>query len=346
MMILPPEISEENLTLEVTTRCTSACRHCFARAGRSHLPEMTPDTARAIITEGRRLGFRRLHLTGGEPLLWGGLRALMENALDLGYEHIFLNSNGHLLTPERAEDLAAVGKALEISISLQGPAAHHDYFRGEGSYRRAEAGIAAALEAGIATHIFTTVDRGLVEQIPRFVDDVEWGFKGITCHTLIQLVRVHDDALSLSDDLLSPDDFVSLVKMCSLLSLSGRRIYILENPLAVAAARLLGMDWLPQAPSLHRSGRLVILADGEMTLAHSTRAALGRYRKGMVERVITSPHYIESVAEDRVTCPACPFFDTCREAGMLRPSEWFRQADDAGPVPFCRRVLEAAKRTI
>ncbi len=336
-MNIPDTVREENITIEVTTRCTSACRHCFARAGRTDLPEMSPAQAREIICEGRQLGFRRLHITGGEPLLWGGLKPLMAEALEAGYENIFLNTNGHLLDGDAAKSLASQGDSLQISVSLQGSESHHDYYRGSGSCRKATAGIGAALDAGIPTHIFTTVDRELLENLPRFVDSTARTFPGIRSHTLIQLIRVAGDTLDLSKDLLSPDDFIAFCKMTALLRLSGHPVFILENPLAVTVVRLLGMDWLPGTPSLHRSGRLVILADGAMTLAHSTRDSFGMYRPGKLEEIISSEGYQYNVSKDVETCPGCPHIKACRESGMLRPSEWFR---DMKENPYCRRVLD------
>jgi MoaA/NifB/PqqE/SkfB family radical SAM enzyme len=136
------------LGVEVTTRCNSACSHCFAQAGSTREDRITPALAETLCREGFAAGFRHLHLTGGEPLLWSGLFGLLETAFDLGYATVFLNTNGLLLTEAVAGRLATY-PGLGISVSLQGPAALHDAMRGAGAYRRAAAGIRRALAAGL-----------------------------------------------------------------------------------------------------------------------------------------------------------------------------------------------------
>jgi len=334
--MIPTEIAEENLTLEVTTRCTSSCRHCFARAGRKKYFDLSETEAGDIAAEGFALGFRHLHLTGGEPLLWPKLYELIDGALSLGYENVFLNSNGHLLDKKAADTLAGFGDKLQVSISLQGHKKHHDFFRGEGSYQKAAEGIVSALEAGLALHIFTTVDSGLLHELPRFIDTVCREFNGIVSQTLIQLVRVHNDALVLNKHLLSPEEFISLVKIVSLLSLYEHPVTLLENPLAVAAAKLMGIDWLPSSKNLHRTGRMVVLADRTITLAHSTRHSFGSWEPGILKNIITSGDYHEATGEEKDHCVRCSHIETCRDSGLTRPSEWFR---DMKQELYCQRVL-------
>ena len=84
-------IREEPITLEVTTRCDSRCRHCFVRAGKRDRARLSLDLARGIVTEGYGAGYRHLHLTGGEPLLWEGLFPTLDHALATGYRRISKN---------------------------------------------------------------------------------------------------------------------------------------------------------------------------------------------------------------------------------------------------------------
>ena len=110
-----PEIVEgrerENLSIEVTTHCNSACRHCFVRAALSRPSEMSVDLAKDILREGYSLGYRRLHITGGEPLLWKGLFETLDAAFSMGYSRALINTNGTLLTEDalhRFSDLPVV----------------------------------------------------------------------------------------------------------------------------------------------------------------------------------------------------------------------------------------------
>ena len=195
---------------------------------------------------GDAAGYRHLHVTGGEPLLWGGLLPIFDYAFGLGYQTAFLNTNGTLLTGKVSRKLAAYN-GLTISVSLQGPRRLHDRVRGKGSYDRAQKGIDNAVSGGLPVHVFTTVGRSLIPDLPRFAEGLFKDFPNIKQLSFIQLIRVPGDVFDLSKEVLSPDDFLRLVRMVSLLKLYGLNIAMLSNPLAAVAARALKM---PQGTSV------------------------------------------------------------------------------------------------
>ena len=85
-------ISKESLTIEVTTICNSSCTHCFAHAGLASRISISLSDAKSILQEGFELGFRSLHITGGEPLMWEHLSELLNDAFSAGYKSIFINT--------------------------------------------------------------------------------------------------------------------------------------------------------------------------------------------------------------------------------------------------------------
>jgi len=329
----------DRLSVEVTTHCNSSCSHCFVRARWPLTSSLAPDLVRTIVREGYEVGYRHLHITGGEPLLWDGLLGIFDYAFDLGYQKVFLNSNGTLLTAELSRKLARYS-GLAVSLSLQGPRRHHDLIRGKGSYKRALKGVGNALNAGLPIHIFTTVDRSLLPGLPRFAEGLFVNFPGIKQLTFIQLVRVPNDAFDLSKEVLSPDDFLRLVRMISLLNLYGMKVDLLNNPLAAVAARVLKMPWVSRSPPLYWPGSLMITAQRRITLAHSTMNHFGIYKPGILPKIIRLKSYRCAVSQDRITCRSCIHFRICRKEGMVRPSEWYR--DMFPQVPYCKRVLAKA----
>jgi MoaA/NifB/PqqE/SkfB family radical SAM enzyme len=332
-------IVKDLLSVEVSTRCNSSCGHCFARAGRDAPIDMTIETALAVAREGKDLGYRNFHITGGEPLMWPPLFDLIGQVLVMGYGSVFLNTNGTLLSADAARRLAGFGGRVTLSVSLQGPEYLHDRMR-SGSYRAARAGLERALAAGIRVCVFTTVGKGLLPELPRFAEFIFTAYPDVMELTLIQLIRVPDDALNLSADLLSPEDFLSLVRMTALLNLYGYRLTVLQNPLATAASRALDLPWVAPALPLHRGGGVIVLADGSITLAHSSRDSFGSYGDGSLKRVLSSIEYQKAVGPDDDACYGCRFMALCRENGMVRPSEWFRSM--GRPGQFCRDVMALA----
>ena len=336
---LPPWPNSDCLSVEVTTRCNSACSHCFVRARNSRRSSLPAHVVKGILREGYATGYRHLHLTGGEPLLWDGLTDTLESAFGLGYQTVFLNTNGTVLRKSDALRFAGYG-GLALSVSLQGPRRLHDRIRGKGSYGRAIRGIDHSLSAGVRVHVFTTISRSLLPALPQFADELFHAFPRIEQLTLIQLIRVPNDAFDLSKELLRPEDFLRLVRMVSLLNLFGLRTDLLNNPLATVASRALEMPWIPPSPPLYRPGSMMIKVDLGVTLSHSTSETYGRYEPGMIQRILGSETYRSAASPDRMTCPNCSHFPLCTSGGMVRPSEWFR--DMRTEIPYCKRVMAEA----
>lgn len=331
-------VIEERLGVEVTTRCNIDCSHCFARAGISEPSSLSLGLVREIIDEGYHVGYRHFHITGGEPLLWEGLFEALDYASDTGYQTVFVNTNGTLLTKDISRRLATYD-GLSISVSLEGTEALHDHLRVAGLYARTVQGIERALDAGIDLSIFTTACKSLLPELPHFADDLYKKFPGIEDLTLIQLVPVRDSDFALSQELLEPDDFLQLIDTVSLLNLLGLRTRFLNNPLAYVASKLLKILWIPRSAPLYSEGSVIVMANRDICLSHSGGDSFGKYELGMIEKVLASDGYRKAVAPDESTCSSCKYSGLCMENGLVRPSErcWDIQAD----VLYCRKVLDS-----
>jgi len=334
-----PWVEQGRLSIEVTTHCNIACLHCFARAGISKPSTLPLDLVKGIIAEGYDIGYRRLHLTGGEPLLWKGLWEALDCAFDTGYEVLFMNTNGTLLTEDVSRRLAAYGD-LWISVSLEGSEGLHDRLRGEGSFRRTTRGIEKALQAGIGLFIFALVTKSLLPDLPHFVKDLYGRFAGIHGVTLIPITGAVNGHYALSRELLDPEDFLKLVRTVSLLNVYGLRTDVLHEPLVNVASRMLRMPWIPQAEPLYHEGCIIVMANRRIGLSHSSRHRFGKYSPGMLQEVLAFDEYRKAVAPDEAVCSVCKYVGVCRENGMLRPSEY--DGNTHPDVPYCVRVLERA----
>jgi MoaA/NifB/PqqE/SkfB family radical SAM enzyme len=319
-----PLVGQEALSVEVTTRCNGSCLHCFARSG--------------IMVEGYDAGYRHLHITGGEPLLWEGLFETLDCGFRMGYETIFMNTNGTLITEEISKRLSAYGRSFSISVSLDGSEALHDRMRGNGSHRRTMRGIEKALNEGSDLTIFTTITKSLLPELPYFVDDLYRKFPSINYLILIQLIKMTNVAFAVSDELLKPEDFIRLVRMVALLNVGGLRTIVKKNPLANVVSEMLGIPWIPRVPPLYREGCMIVMANRHIGVVHSSRNSFGRYRPGMIRKVLASSGYRKTVAPDDAMCPSCKYAQLCKENEMIRPSEGYRDVNI--DTPYCRRVLD------
>jgi len=159
---------------EVTTRCNLNCIHCYASSVDSIQAELTTAEGKKLLDQIAIVeDIRMIVITGGEPLLREDIFELMEHAGKLGF-HIVFSTNGTLLTPDMAKDLARLGVA-NFSISLDGftKDCHESIRRKEGCFQGALDGIKAAAQTGVCLQVnFTAMKQNLAE-LPGVIDLAE-----------------------------------------------------------------------------------------------------------------------------------------------------------------------------
>ena len=123
--------------MQLLTDCNMRCRFCDLPRRRQRL---APEVASDLVDQFIALGVQFFDLTGGEPLLYEGLDALVAHVKDRG-GWCSVTTNGLELTQQRAERLADAGlDALQMSVDGIGET--HDRLRGR---RGAFDGVRAAL---------------------------------------------------------------------------------------------------------------------------------------------------------------------------------------------------------
>jgi len=144
----------------MTRACNLACVHCRAGAVCDADPDqLTFDEGCRLVDGIARVGKPILIMTGGEPLLRPDFFDLARYSVKAGLRAV-LATNGCLVTPEIAKEIAAVG-IPRVSISLDGPTAQdHDAFRKvPGAFEASLAGIDNLRAAGVPVQINTTLTR-------------------------------------------------------------------------------------------------------------------------------------------------------------------------------------------
>lgn len=149
----------------VTRRCDLHCGHCYAKAGRKALGELTTDEARRLVIDATAdMGCPLLVLAGGELWLRPDIEVLIEHAVARGLEWAMHTHGGHV---PRHRDLLRRHPPALAAISLDGDREFHDGFRGKvGSHDAALAAVGVLVEAGCREVVLgTTVTRQNADHI-------------------------------------------------------------------------------------------------------------------------------------------------------------------------------------
>jgi radical SAM protein with 4Fe4S-binding SPASM domain len=149
------------LWIDPTRACNLKCKFCYAVP--SHRDEhLSPERLRFFLRrlfEDEQFVVQKLHLNWrGDPSMNPQLPALLAEvesiAPDFPWE---LHTNGILIDLKFATQITSVLKTGQIFVSVDGGTAQsHDANRGEGSFRKALAGLRCLLEArgfGVVPHI-------------------------------------------------------------------------------------------------------------------------------------------------------------------------------------------------
>ncbi|MBK7584781.1 MAG: radical SAM protein [Myxococcales bacterium] len=145
----------------ITHRCNSRCPFCDRHSGPEGLPT---ETALDIIDQLAELGCRRVHFTGGEPLMRKDLEELLRHVRRRRMTSS-VNTNGALLM----ERPGVVDASDSFLVSIDGPEAIHDRYRGAGSHARLLGGLAALVRANKPRVLSVTLFRDNLEQLPYFL---------------------------------------------------------------------------------------------------------------------------------------------------------------------------------
>lgn len=144
------------LRVSVTDRCNLRCAYCMPAEGvplLRHEDIISFERITLVAEAAARLGFRKLRLTGGEPLVRRGLGELVSMLARIeGIETLAMTTNGTLLAPLAAELRARGLKSVNVSLDSLDPGRYASITRG-GVLADAIAGIDAALAAGLSVKL-------------------------------------------------------------------------------------------------------------------------------------------------------------------------------------------------
>ena len=150
------------LRISITDRCNLRCRYCMpADIDKLPMPDiLTYEEILEVVQTAARMGFSKIKLTGGEPLVRPGAPALTAMIKRVpGIRQVTMTTNGVLLA-EHSGRLKEVGlDAVNVSLDTLVPE-RFAQITGTDAHARVLAGIRAALDSGIRTKLNVVLQKG------------------------------------------------------------------------------------------------------------------------------------------------------------------------------------------
>jgi len=137
-----------SLRITISNRCNENCLYCHHDGMVSSKDEMTPDELYKICKIAKRIGVRKIRLSGGDPLVRKDIVEIVEKIASLDFQDISLTTNGVLLG-KYAADLKEAGlDRVNVSLDTLNPETYKkitsmDYLK------EAKDGILKAVEVGL-----------------------------------------------------------------------------------------------------------------------------------------------------------------------------------------------------
>ncbi len=150
--------------VHVSRRCNLACRHCYSTSGPRLRDEVPVGLFRDAIADAAAEGYNVAGFSGGEPLMYDGLRELLIHARTLGMVAT-VTTNGMLLD---ARHLALLeGAASLVAISLDGLPGSHDRMRDHpGAFATMAKRLPALRASGIPFGFIFTLTQHNLDELP------------------------------------------------------------------------------------------------------------------------------------------------------------------------------------
>lgn len=163
---MPQELHK--LTLEVIRKCPNKCLHCSTNSSPSAKDFISLQRAKLLIEQGKKLGLKKLIISGGEPLIYPDLLSLVEFA----HSHsifvviytsgsIFSESKEPTFVPSSSIKQLITAGASRFNLSIHSHIAEiHDKFMDTpGSWERAIDFLTKLIELHPEVHIHTVISK-------------------------------------------------------------------------------------------------------------------------------------------------------------------------------------------
>jgi SynChlorMet cassette radical SAM/SPASM protein ScmF len=344
---LSPDYPLSSLYLYLADQCNLSCGHCWISPDFSQYQKngISLDSLKKTILEAKSLGLQSVKLTGGEPLLYRDIDALLE-FLEAEGINIIIETNGTLFTDRILDSLKSCS-VEQISVSLDaGTAELHDALRGvKGSFDQAIAGLRLLSEYGFEFQVIMTLHRKNCTEIPGLILLCEeLGAGSLKINPLIPCGRGRD--LFENKQNLYPSELMELYQMVEKGYSSDNEINIIfDLPVALRSIKDIEKRGIIECKIL---GILGILANGDFSMCGIGQTTddlrMGNIYKDSIKDVWQNNSILSDLRQDlpnrlKGICGRCIFRFQC--LGSCRANAYTITNDLFAPYFLCQESYES-----
>ena len=165
----------EVLAVLLTNRCNLKCIYCGRNENKDNSctkQELSADEWISIFKDAKKVGLKKVNMTGGEIFCRKDVLEIIERTINLGLD-VSIETNGTVITEEQIKYLSKLKKHLSISISLDGIKKEtNDLTRGKGSYERTFKTIKIIRKYNIPLRIITVLSKNNYNEIPELATTI------------------------------------------------------------------------------------------------------------------------------------------------------------------------------
>ena len=149
--------------LHPTRLCNLACLHCYSESGPNQRGALDPASVTSALEVLRAEGYEVVSLSGGEPLVYSDIGAVVRSAKQLGFR-VTMITNGLLVNGRNAP---VVSELDGMAISFDGLAETHDVIRARpGAFDRACAALQQLADNGRPVAAAISLTRDAIPELP------------------------------------------------------------------------------------------------------------------------------------------------------------------------------------
>jgi organic radical activating enzyme len=148
--------------LHPTRLCNLACLHCYSESGPNQRGGLDPVSVTSALGVLRAEGYEAVSMSGGEPLVYREIGAVVRSARELGFR-VTMVTNGLLV----GRNMRVVSELDAVAISFDGLAETHDVVRARrGAFDRACAAVLRLAEDGQPVAAAISMTRDAIPELP------------------------------------------------------------------------------------------------------------------------------------------------------------------------------------